>query len=67
MQIHAVDIVAPGVVAILFIVATSSFKEPQRMHFNAIMIVGAGAAYLNGGLGIWVRVTFANRLSMDYS
>ena len=51
MQIHPVDVVAPVVVATLFIVATSTFKEPQRRHFNAIMI--AGAAYLNGGLGLW--------------
>jgi Family of unknown function (DUF6010) len=43
---------ATVIVAILFSVATSSFKEPQRTHCNAIMIAGAGAAYLNGGLGI---------------
>src|SRR5262249_41040374 len=53
MPIHLGDVVAPVVVAILFIVATSAFKEPQRRNFNAIMIAGAGAAYLNGGLGIW--------------
>ena len=53
MQIHLVDVVAPVVVATLFIVATSTFQEPQRRNFNAIMIAGAGAAYLNGGLGIW--------------
>ena len=53
MPIHLVDVVAPVVVAILFIGATSAFKEPQRRHFNAIMIAGAGAAYLNGGLGLW--------------
>ena len=52
MPIHLVDVVAPVVVATLFIGATSTFKEPQRRHFNAIMIAGAGAAYLNGGLGI---------------
>jgi len=53
MPMHLGDIVAPVVVATLFIIATSAFKEPQRRHFNAIMIAGAGAAYLNGGLGIW--------------
>ena len=53
MRIGLVDVVAPIVVAILFIVATSAFREPQRRNFNAIMIAGAGAAYLNGGLGIW--------------
>ena len=45
MQIHLVDVVAPVVVATLCIVVTSTLK--------AIMIAGAGAAYLNGGLGIW--------------
>ena len=53
MQMHLGDVVSPVVVATLFIIATSAFKEPQRRHFNAIMIAGAGAAYLNGGLGIW--------------
>ena len=53
MPIHLVDVVAPVVVAMLFTGATSAFKEPQRRHFNAIMIAGAGAAYLNGGLGLW--------------
>jgi hypothetical protein len=53
MEVHLVDVVAPVVVAIIFIVATSAFAEPQRRNFNAIMIAGAGAAYLNGGLGIW--------------
>jgi Family of unknown function (DUF6010) len=53
MPMHLVDVVAPVAVATLFIGATSTFKEPQRRHFNAIMIAGAGAAYLNGGLGLW--------------
>ena len=52
MQIHLVDVVAPVVVATLCIVVTSTLK--------AIMIAGAGAAYLNGGLGIW---EFASLLS----
>jgi hypothetical protein len=41
------------VVAVLFILATSRFKEPNRRHFMAIMIAGAGAAYLSGGFGVW--------------
>jgi hypothetical protein len=53
MPMHLGDIVAPVVVATLFISATSAFKEPQRRHFNAIMLAGAGAAYLSGGLGLW--------------
>ena len=53
MQMHLADVVSPVIVATLFILATSAFKEPQRRHFNAIMLAGAGAAYLNGGLGLW--------------
>ena len=53
MLVHPVDVVVPIVVTILFIVATSAFKEPQRRNINAVMIAGAGAVYLNGGLGVW--------------
>lgn len=40
-------------VALLFIAAVSIFREPNRRNFMAVMIAGAGAAYLNGGLGKW--------------
>jgi uncharacterized protein DUF6010 len=53
MPIRLIDVIAPIVVALIYIVAVSFFNEPQRRHFNAIMIAGAGAAYLNGGFGIW--------------
>lgn len=53
MAVHPVDVVVPVVVAVLFIAATSAFKEPQRRNFNAVVIAGAGTAYLNGGLGVW--------------
>ena len=42
--IHLVDVVAPLVVALVFIGATSAFREPHRRNFMAIMIAGAGAA-----------------------
>lgn len=45
--------IAPVIVALLFIAACSLFKEPNRRNFSAIVVAGAGAAYLNGGLGIW--------------
>jgi hypothetical protein len=51
--IDLLNVVAPIGVAILFIVAASLFKEPNRRNFMAIMIAGAGAAYLNGGFGKW--------------
>ncbi|MDQ2844408.1 MAG: DUF6010 family protein [Acidobacteriota bacterium] len=47
------DVVGPILVALLFITASSFLKETNRRHFMAIMLAGAGAAYLNGGIGIW--------------
>ena len=52
MPIPLGDIVATTTGATLFIIATSAFKEPQRRHFNAIMIAGAGAAYLPNGVSL---------------
>ena len=52
-DVYLQNVAAPIVVALLFILATSRFKEPNRRHFMAIMIAGAGAAYLSGGLGVW--------------
>ena len=39
----------PIIVALVYISLCFLFKEPNRRNFNAIMIAGAGAAYLNGG------------------
>lgn len=47
------QIISPLMVAAIFIALCSLLKEPSRRNFSAIMIAGAGAAYLNGGLGIW--------------
>jgi len=47
------DIIAPIIVAVVFIGTCSLFKEPGRRNFSAIIIAGPGAAYLNGGLGAW--------------
>src|ERR1017187_3303821 len=47
------QVISPLIVAAIFIAACSLFKEPARRNFSAIMISGAGAAYLNGGLGAW--------------
>ena len=49
--IHLMDLIGPVLVAIVYISASSFFREPNRRHFSAIMIAGAGAAYLNGGFG----------------
>ena len=51
--IHTMDLVGPVLVALVYICACSFFREPNRRNLNAIMIAGAGAAYLNGGFGAW--------------
>ena len=48
-----VEVFAPIVIALIFIALTSLIPEPQRRDFNAIMVAGAGAAYLGAGLGVW--------------
>jgi hypothetical protein len=50
---HAFDIVPPMIVAAIYVLACSLIREPARRNFNAIMIGGAGAAYLAGGFGVW--------------
>ena len=47
------SVVGPIVVALVYISVCSLFKEPSRQNSNAIMIAGAGAAYLNGGFSVW--------------
>ncbi len=51
--LHVMDILGPITIALLYISLCSLLKEPNRRNFNAIVIAGAGAAYLNGGFGIW--------------
>src|ERR1700675_2800932 len=60
MPIHAtrhglaiIDLLGPILIALIFISLCSLLREPNRRNFMAIMIAGAGAAYLNGGLGKW--------------
>ena len=47
-------VVAPILIGILYVALNSFIREPHRRQFNAIMVAGAGAAYLSGGgLGPW--------------
>lgn len=50
---QVMNVVGPILIGVLYIWASSFFQEPNRRNFNAIMIAGAGAAYLNGGFGVW--------------
>ncbi len=48
-----VDWLAPVVIGLLYITLSSLFREPARQEFSAVMVAGAGAAYLSGGFGVW--------------
>lgn len=52
-EIQMLDVLGPALGAVIFILGMSLVREPARQHFNAILVAGAGAAYLNGGLGFW--------------
>jgi hypothetical protein len=53
-EFHMINAIAPVVFAIAFICISSLLREPDRRNFMAIMVGGAGAAYLSGGgLGAW--------------
>ena len=46
--------IAPALIALAYIALNSLIAEPHRRTFNAVMIAGAGSAYLSGGgFGIW--------------
>jgi hypothetical protein len=49
----AFDWILPVVIAAIFVMLMSLLKEPARQRFNAIIVGGAGATYLNGGFGPW--------------
>lgn len=68
--LHLPDILGPLVAALVFIFGMSRVPEPARQRFNAILVAGAGAAYLNGGLGPWelaylVPATFVAYRGLD--
>jgi Family of unknown function (DUF6010) len=45
---------APVVVGLVYIALASLLREPARQRVNALMVAGAGAAYISsGGLGLW--------------
>lgn len=47
-------LVMPVVIGLLYVLVMSLLREPHRRRLNAVMIAGAGAAYLSGGgLGGW--------------
>lgn len=51
---RAMIVIAPILIGCLYVLLMSLLREPVRRRFNAIMVAGAGAAYLSGGgFGVW--------------
>jgi hypothetical protein len=45
---------APILIGLVYVLLMSLIHEPHRRRVNAVMVAGAGAAYLSGGgLGAW--------------
>jgi len=59
MDIHTIPVFtalnASGavIIGLVYILLSSLVKEPARQKLSAIIVAGAGAAYLSGGLGVW--------------
>ncbi|MEN7538191.1 DUF6010 family protein [Aurantiacibacter flavus] len=50
--VTVIEVVAPVIVAFLFIALCGILREPTRQQFSAVFVGGAGAAYLSGGFGL---------------
>jgi len=48
-----VNAIGAIIIAFIYIALSSLVKEPNRQKLSAIIVAGAGAAYLSGGLGVW--------------
>ncbi len=46
--------VMPVIFGVVYVCVSSLVPEPHRRRLNALMVAGAGAAYLSsGGVGVW--------------
>lgn len=52
-EFNIVNALGAMIIGGVYIILSSLIKEPNRQKFSAIMVSGAGAAYLSGGLGVW--------------
>lgn len=52
-ELQTSDLILPVLMAAVLVLLASLLREPARQRFMAIFVAGAGAAYLNGGLGLW--------------
>lgn len=54
MPSTVLSVAVPILVGLLYVCVVSLLAEPTRQRFNALMLAGAGAAYLSsGGVGLW--------------
>lgn len=54
MSLSIMDYLGPALGALVFVAGMSLVREPARQSINAILVAGAGAAYMSGGgFGIW--------------
>lgn len=47
------EVIGAAVIGGLFVLGMSALPEPLRQRFNAVFVGGAGAAYLDGGVGVF--------------
>ncbi len=52
--LHVADYVGPVVGAVVFVLIMTRVREPARRNFNAIMVGGAGGAYLYAAVAVTV-------------
>lgn len=52
-EVSLIQSLAAIAIALVFICCCSLLREPSRRNLSAVIVAGAGAAYLNGGLGLW--------------
>ncbi len=52
-EFTALTAAAAAGVALLYMVLSSLVREPFRQQLSAVIVAGAGAAYLSSGLGPW--------------
>jgi hypothetical protein len=52
-EVHAHNALMAVVVALVAIALASLVREPKRQRLMAVVLGGAGGAYLNGGFGLW--------------
>jgi hypothetical protein len=51
-----VDVIAPVIIGLIYAGLNSLIRVEHRRGLNAVVVAGAGVAYLSGGFGLWELV-----------